>query len=69
MSPPHCVASLTPTPTANAAATGVGKKTQPTASQVRRLCKQGRLDRARRLLLEALPRPPPTLLCNVLLIA
>ncbi|KAK3143788.1 hypothetical protein QOZ80_4AG0304970 [Eleusine coracana subsp. coracana] len=71
MSPsPRCVASLPPTPTTNAAAaTGSAKKTQPTASQVRRLCKQGRLDRARRLLLESLPRPPPTLLCNVLLIA
>ncbi|GJN26540.1 hypothetical protein PR202_gb14477 [Eleusine coracana subsp. coracana] len=71
MSPsPRCVASLPPTPTTNAAAaTGSAKKTQPTASQVRRLCKQGPLDRARRLLLESLPRPPPTLLCNVLLIA
>ncbi|KAL6651329.1 hypothetical protein ACP70R_010254 [Stipagrostis hirtigluma subsp. patula] len=76
MSPPNCVASLPPAPTnaagssAPAAASG-GRKAQqaPTATQVRRLCKQGRLDRARRLLLEALPRPPPTLLCNALLIA
>ncbi|CAO2036385.1 unnamed protein product [Urochloa humidicola] len=36
---------------------------------MRRLCKQGQLDRARLLLLDALPRPPPTLLCNAVLIA
>ncbi|XP_062226629.1 pentatricopeptide repeat-containing protein At3g22150, chloroplastic-like [Phragmites australis] len=71
MSPVHCAVSLPPALTNASASSAVdgGKKTHPTASQVRRLCKQGRLDRARRLLLEALPRPPPTLLCNVLLIA
>ncbi|KAL6843859.1 hypothetical protein ACP4OV_026430 [Aristida adscensionis] len=77
MSPPNCVVSLPPAPTNAAAAAagstggGGGRKAQqaPTASQVRRLCKQGRLDRARRLLLEALPRPLPPLLCNALLIA
>ncbi|KAJ1272625.1 hypothetical protein BS78_06G217600 [Paspalum vaginatum] len=73
MSPPRCAVSLPPFPT-NASATstgGGGKKAQPhpTASQVRRLCKQGRLDSARRLLLDSLPRPPPALLCNAVLIA
>ncbi|KAG2568507.1 pentatricopeptide repeat-containing protein At3g22150, chloroplastic-like [Panicum virgatum] len=73
--PPRCAVSLPLAPT-NASATstgggGGGKKAQPhpTASQVRRLCKQGQLDRARLLLLDALPRPPPTLLCNAVLIA
>ncbi|KAF8758047.1 hypothetical protein HU200_010793 [Digitaria exilis] len=71
--PPRCAVSL-PLAPANASATGTGgggKKAQqqPTASQVRRLCKQGQLDRARRLLLDALPRPPPALLCNAVLIA
>ncbi|KAF8670253.1 hypothetical protein HU200_050785 [Digitaria exilis] len=73
--PPRCAVSLPLAPT-NASATGTGggaggKKAQqhPTASQVRRLCKQGQLDRARRLLLDALPRPPPALLCNAVLIA
>jgi pentatricopeptide repeat protein len=74
--PPRCAVSLPIAPT-NASATSTsggrgGKKAaqpHPMASQVRRLCKQGQLDRARRLLLEALPRPPPTLLCNAVLIA
>ncbi|KAG0527318.1 hypothetical protein BDA96_06G223400 [Sorghum bicolor] len=76
MSPaPRCSVSLPPPPT-NASTTstsggGGGMKAQrhPTASQVRRLCKQGRLDGARRLLLDALPRPPPPPLYNALLIA
>ncbi|CAN6236154.1 unnamed protein product [Urochloa humidicola] len=74
--PPRCAVSLPLAPT-NASATstggggGGGKQAQPppTASQVRRLCKQGQLDRARLLLLDALPHPPPTLLCNAVLIA
>ncbi|CAN6229437.1 unnamed protein product [Urochloa humidicola] len=77
--PPRCAVSLPLAPT-NASTTstggssgGGGKKAQPqphpTAAQMRRLCKQGQLDRARLLLLDALPRPPPTLLCNAVLIA
>ncbi|WVZ58973.1 hypothetical protein U9M48_009188 [Paspalum notatum var. saurae] len=73
MSPPRCAVSLPPVPTnVSATSTGRGGKKappHPTASQVRRLCKQGRLDSARRLLLDALPRPPPALLRNAVLIA
>ncbi|XP_020174591.1 pentatricopeptide repeat-containing protein At3g22150, chloroplastic [Aegilops tauschii subsp. strangulata] len=73
MAPTQCAVSPPPAPTnaANAAAAGGGGKgrTQLAVAQVKKLCKQGRLEQARRLLLDALPRPPPTLLCNVLLIA
>ncbi|BAF15688.1 pentatricopeptide repeat-containing protein At3g22150, chloroplastic [Oryza sativa Japonica Group] len=76
MSSPRCAVSLPPTAAATTATNGGGggrRNAQPAAataaSQVKKLCKQGRLDHARRLLLEALPRPPPTLLCNALLIA
>ncbi|KAG8066129.1 hypothetical protein GUJ93_ZPchr0004g38587 [Zizania palustris] len=60
------------TTAANAAGGGGAgrrKAQAPPASQVKRLCKQGRLEHARLLLLEVLPRPPPTLLCNALLIS
>uniref|UniRef100_A0ACD5UVE5 Uncharacterized protein n=1 Tax=Avena sativa TaxID=4498 RepID=A0ACD5UVE5_AVESA len=71
MAPPQCAVSPpTASPTNAANAGGGGKsRTQLAATQVKKLCKQGRLEHARRLLLDALPRPPPTLLCNVLLIA
>lgn len=71
MAPPQCAPSPPPAPTKAATAGGGGGKsrTQLAATQVKKLCKQGRLEHARRLLLDALPRPPPTLLCNVLLIA
>ena len=73
MAPPQCAVSP-PTASPTNAATGSGggnkSRTQLAATQaVKKLCKQGRLEHARRLLLDALPRPPPTLLCNVLLIA
>ena len=72
MAPPQCAVSPPAASPTNAANAGGGNKnrTQLAATQaVKKLCKQGRLEHARRLLLDALPRPPPTLLCNVLLIA